>query len=167
MRSTNSGLGMGEAQHELTPTMIVVRFKKTFPLRIAEWLAAFVMAHWGLLALVNPGIMSRSSNWHQMLDMMPERSWGVIVLGAGLIRLAALTINGAWRHSPHLRAICAFLAVFVWLQITFALLTNDVTTFAFAVYPWFLLLDMWNTGRAANDARIADDRARGVVTGIE
>lgn len=153
---------MSGAEHGLNPTMIVVRLQKTFPMRIAEWLAAFVMANWGVMLLLNPGIMERSVSWANMLEMAPERCWGFAALGIGVVRLAALAINGAWRRSPHLRSICAFLAVFLWLQITFALLTNGVTTTAVAVYPWFLLLDVWNAGRAAGDARVSDDRAKGL-----
>lgn len=154
---------VGGAEHGLEPTMIVLRFKKSFPLRVTEWFCAFVMAHWGLLILLNPAAMTASPTWVHMVDLAEPALWGGMAALVGLIRIAALAINGAWRQSPHTRAACAFVSVFLWLQITWALMQNDSSTTGQAIYPWLLLLDMWNVARASADARLSDDRARGAL----
>jgi hypothetical protein len=87
-------------------------------------------------------------------------TWAFFAFCLGALRLAALTINGAWRPSPHLRAAGAFLACFMWLQISLGVMTADVKAAELAIFPWLLLADIYNVFRASSDARVSDDRAR-------
>lgn len=144
--------------------MIIVRFQKTFPLRVAEWLMAGVLITWGVILLAAPGVFLAPQH-STMRQMAPQDIWGTACLVMGLIRWAALTINGAWRASPHVRAVCAFFSCFFWLVISYGLAGSGVVTTGLAVYPWFLLLDVYNVFRAASDAREADDRARAGIRG--
>lgn len=140
-------------------TMIVVRFQQTFPLRVAEWLMAGLLITIGGMLATYPDILARPPN-AVMAQMAPNYLWAGGCLTVGLIRFAALVINGAWRASPHIRAACAFVSCFAWLQFVFAFASSQVATLGLAIYPWFLMLDTYNVFRASADARIADDRAK-------
>lgn len=142
--------------------MIVVRLQRTFPLRISEWLLSAVMISLGLILLGNPDLLRGKAALSFLLAEAPQAQWGFWILATGMIRLTALAINGAWRASPHIRAACAFLSVFVWLQLTMGIGASHVPTLALAIYPWFLVVDTYNVFKASSDARIADDRANGI-----
>ena len=142
--------------------MIVVRFQKTFPLRVAEWTMAGILISWGVVLALNPHVFDQPHH-AAMRRTAPQGVWAVVVLGVGVIRFMALVINGAWRASPHVRAACAFLSCFVWLQITLGLASVNLVTTGLAIYPWFLMLDTYNVFRASADARLADDRAKGLL----
>lgn len=146
-------------------TMIVVRFQQTFPLRIAEWLMSAILIGWGVILALNSDVFARSPAMVELAHNAPQGYWAVGMLALGLMRFAMLVVNGAWRASPHLRALGAFLTCFVWLQISFGLARSGVPNVGLAVYPWFLLLDTYNVFRAMSDARVADDRAKGVHSG--
>lgn len=146
-------------QHGLEPHMIVVRFQQTFPLRVAEWAAAGILISMGVVLMLNPGIFTMVQH-EAMRRLAPQPVWGFACFMIGLARFIALVINGAWRASPHIRAACAFLSCFVWLQFALGLAASAVVTTGLAVYPWLLLLDTYNVFRASADARLADERAR-------
>lgn len=139
--------------------MIVVRFQQTFPLRVAEWAAAGILITLGVVLLNNPEIFGLVQH-EAMRRLAPQPVWGWACFVVGLIRFMALVINGAWRASPHIRAVCAFMSCFVWLQFSLGLAASSVVTTGLAVYPWLLLLDIHNVFRASADARLADERAR-------
>lgn len=145
--------------HGFEPQMIVVRFQQTFPLRVSEWVMAVILVNIGFVLLLNPEIFalpqhSAMARWANVYVW----GWGCLLMGA--VRFAVLVINGAWRASPHIRAVTAFLACFVWLEILLGLGASGVASIGLAVYPWFLVLDTYNVFRAASDAREADDKAR-------
>jgi hypothetical protein len=142
--------------------MMIVKLTKTFPIRVTEWLLAGIMLSWSI-ACWNLA----PSDWADPLyaglsRFAAQNTWAFYAFWIGVIRLAALTINGAWRPSPHLRAAGAFLACFMWLQISLGMLTADIRAVAVAIYPWLLLADIYNVFRASHDARTSDDRARAV-----
>lgn len=139
--------------------MIVVRFQKTFPLRVSEWAMSAVLVNLGVLILCNPEVFEQPQH-AAMARMAGPYIWGWACLVMGVVRATALIINGAWRASPHIRALTAFLSCFIWLEITFGLASSQIVALSLAVYPWFLLLDTYNVFRASSDARAADDRAK-------
>lgn len=149
-------------EHEMSFNMIVVRLQQTFPFRVGEWLLALVMISWGLTLLWYPNLFAITPTYIFMAQMAPQPQWGVWILLTGLVRFAVLTINGAWRPSPHIRAACALFSSFVWLQICLGIAASRIPSTGLAVYPYFLLLDFYNILRASSDARASDDRARGV-----
>lgn len=145
--------------------MIVLRMQKTFPLRATEWMLAGITVTMGVVLLGNLSLFETSHGLKILTRILPHTLAAGLILTVGVIRTMALVINGAWRASPHLRALCAFLSTFVWLQIVFSLFTGNVIVLGMAVYPWFLIMDIGNVFRAAADARIADDRAKGITAG--
>lgn len=139
--------------------MMIVKLSKTFPIRVTEWLLAGIMLSWSV-ACWNLS----SADWHSpiysgMARIAEQNTWAFYAFWIGIIRLAALTINGAWRPSPHFRAAGAFLACFMWLQISLGLMVSDIRVTGIAVFPWLLLADIYNVFRASHDARLSDERA--------
>lgn len=144
--------------------MVILKFSKTFPVRVMEWLLAGLMVSWGVGAWNLSQEVWNSAHYSGLSRLADQHAWGAIAATIGLLRFAALMRNGGWRPSPHLRAICAFLACFMWLQLTLGFMASDITSLAIAIYPWLLLADIYNVFRASSDARESDDRFRAVIS---
>lgn len=137
-----------------------VRFHQTFPLRVAEWFLAMVAMVWGLIVASNPGMFQENQSFRAMLNMAPQGVWGWTAATVGAIGLSALTVNGAWRSTPHIRAVCAFMRCLLWAHIITGLSGSGAPTTGLAVYPGMLILEVFNTFRAMADARASDEYAR-------
>lgn len=140
--------------------MMIVKLTKTFPVRVMEWLLAGIMLSWSIVCWQLTPVEWQSPVYVGMARLADANTWAFFAFWIGLLRLACLTINGAWRPSPHLRAAGAFLACFMWLQITLGAMAADLRITAIAIYPWLLLADIYNVFRASHDARLSDERAR-------
>jgi hypothetical protein len=145
--------------------MMIVKIQKSFPIRVMEWLLACIMLSLGVTFW-----NLRPMDWQQTLysglaNIADPHTWAYFAFGIGVIRLAALTINGAWRPSPHFRLAGAFLGCFLWLQICYGMFSLEYRALGVAVYPWLLFADIYNVFRASHDARLSDDRARAVSHG--
>jgi hypothetical protein len=147
--------------------MMIVKLTKTFPVRVTEWLLAGIMLSWSI-ALWNLTPDEFGNPIYVGLQRIADNgTWAFFAFWIAAIRLAALMINGAWRPSPHLRAGCAFLACFMWLQIALGQFAADQASLGIAIYPWLLLADIYNVFRASHDARISDESARSArVAGV-
>lgn len=140
--------------------MILLKLTKTFPVRVAEWLLAGIMLSWSIAAWnLGPSDWSNPA-FSGLARIANNTTWAFFAFWIAIARLAALIRNGGWRPSPHLRAAGAFLACFLWLQVSLGMFSADIRTTGIAVYPWLLLADIYNVFRASHDARISDDRAR-------
>lgn len=140
--------------------MMLVRLSDHLPLRITEWLVSGILLTWGVYCLNAPAsIWDDPVNW-QIAEFGSQGFWGSYAFVLGLVRMAALFINGALRRSPHARAIGAFLSLLIWVQMTLGLLTAQWMGLAAIIYPWLCIADFYNVFRAAQDARISDERAR-------
>jgi hypothetical protein len=139
--------------------MMIVKLTKTFPIRVTEWLLAGIMFSWSIVCWNLDQNEWASSLYSGLSRLGEQNTWAFFAFLVGALRLTALTINGAWRPSPHLRAAGAFLACFIWLQISLGLMAARVRTSGVAVFPWLLLADIYNVFRASHDARLSDDRA--------
>lgn len=142
--------------------MMVIKLTKTFPVRVTEWLLAGIMLSWSVACWNLRPVDWANPLYSGLARFADQSTWAYFAFILGAIRLAALTINGAWRPSPHLRSACAFLSCFMWLQISFAIFNADIRATGIAIYPWLLLADVYNVFRASHDARQSDDRARAV-----
>ncbi len=132
-----------------------------FP-RLAEWFAAGVLMCLGIVLMLNDGLMSNSTGraYNLLLAIADQPTWATALILFSIVRLTVLLINGAWRKSPHLRALTAFLSCFFWTQITLSF--APVFGFGFSMALGWLALDMTNVMRAMRDARTVDDAyARG------
>ena len=146
--------------------MMIVKLTKTFPIRVTEWLLAGIMLSWSIVCWnLTPELWS-APLYSGLARLAAQNTWAFFAFWIAVIRLAALTINGAWRPSPHLRAAGAFLSCFMWLQIALGIFASPITTTGVAIYPWLLLADIYNVFRASHDARQSDDRARAAHRGV-
>ncbi len=137
-------------------------FVEAFFPRLAEWFAAGVLLLIGIVLMLNDGMMAASTGrgYQLLLAIADQPTWATTMVLFAVCRLTILLINGAWRRSPHLRALSAFLSCFFWTQITLSF--APVFGFAFAMAAGWLALDMTNVMRAMRDARTVDDAyARG------
>jgi hypothetical protein len=141
-------------------SMLLVKFSKTFPIRVTEWLLAGILLSWSIVCWNLTDADWTSSIYVGLSRIAAHETWAFFAFWIAVVRLGALTINGAWRPSPHFRAACAFLACFMWLQISLGLMISDGRSMGIAIYPWLLLADIYNVFRASHDARLSDDRAR-------
>lgn len=140
--------------------MMIVKLTKTFPIRVTEWLLASIMLSWSIACWHLRPVDWANPLYEGLARIADSGTWAFFAFWIALGRLAALTINGAWRPSPHLRAAGAFLSCFMWLQISLGMFAIDVRATGVAIYPWLLLADIYNVFRASHDARASDDRAR-------
>lgn len=141
-------------------------FEKAFFPRLSEWWAAGLLMALGWMLGSNPDLMdNRATHAYDLLLMIAEQhTWAIIMKLFAAARLTVLLINGAWRRSPHLRALSALLSCFFWTQI--ALSFAPIFGYAFAMSAGVLVLDFVNMIRAARDARTIDyGFAKGGVAG--
>lgn len=139
--------------------MIFVHFKRTFPTRAMEWLLSCMLLSWGLM-LLRPEVSFSTVSYDGLARIADEHTWGVVATAAATVRIVALTINGMWTPTYHFRSAMAFIACFVWFQISLGFFVSGNANTGAAIYPWLLLADIINTYRTARDYRAAKD-ARG------
>jgi hypothetical protein len=141
-------------------THIRTRFADAFFPRLMEWQAALVMCVGGILMIGNPTLMADSAiGYDLMLRWADQATWGQFATLLGTVRLMVLAVNGAWRRSPHARAVAAFLSCAVWfpLYVSFSAAAGWGMVFAAGV----LFGDLLNIVRTMRDARVVDDTYRG------
>jgi hypothetical protein len=136
-------------------------FAAAFFPRRSEWAGAALLILSGLILFWNPTLMasSRSNAFDLMEAIFRQETWAKLLFSFGLIRFTVLLINGAWRRSPHLRAITALLSCFIWMQVALSLSASF--GLAFAAYAVFLGLEFSNIIVASRDARTVDDKFAG------
>lgn len=135
------------------------RFADAFFPRLMEWQAAFVLFGGALLLLVNEDLFETSPvGYHLMEKWASQPAWGYFTLTLATGRLVVLIVNGAWRRSPHARAVTAFLSCAVWFPLTASFSAAAGWGMVFAA--GMLLGDLLNIVRTARDARIVDDTYR-------
>lgn len=137
-------------------------FASAFFPRLSEWACATAVFGVGVVLHVNADLMEnlQSNAYQLMLTIGPQATWAKALIIFGICRLLVLLINGAWRRSPHLRAVMAILSCFPLYTIAMSFLP----VFGIAmVFAWiFLGMDVINAVRAAGDARTVDHaHARG------
>lgn len=138
---------------------IQTRLADAFFPRLLEWQAAFVMLAGGLLMLVNEDLFLDSYvGYDLMLRWAAQASWGWYALTLGLVRIAVLLVNGAWRKSPHARAVAAFLSCSVWFPLYVSMSAAAGWGVVFA--GGMLIGDLLNIVRTARDARVVDETYR-------
>jgi len=132
-------------------------FRETFPARASEWALASMLFLWSFALAGTPDLFERpNSPFGPLLGLMTQNQWAWLCFVAGLVRLVSLTINGAWRRTPHLRAFTAFISAGFWFYIASGIVMSGNGTTGLAIYPVLFLLDVYNVMRAVGDAGSAD-----------
>lgn len=143
--------------------MIVVRVAKGitehFPARASEWGFAVLLIWLGDLFLRSPGMFESSPNYDGLARLASnEAVWGVVSIAVGLVRLAALVVNGtfanSWygRWSPYVRGICAFLSFGVWFPLFVGFYGAEKTVIVLGFVGCVLAIDAYNIRRVWTDA---------------
>ncbi len=140
--------------------MMVLRLQDHFPQRITDWLISGILVTWGMACLAAPAEV-----WDQPINGMlakiaTQGQIGSFAMVLGIVRLGALFVNGAVQRTPHLRALGAFLSLFLWVQITLGMSYGGLPSISAIFYPWLLMADVYNVYRASRDAKFSDLRAR-------
>lgn len=137
--------------------MMVVHFKDTFPFRVAEWFMAVVMITWAIV-LFNPDFDAgrhASFGFAAVFDFTRPHQLGYMLLTFGFVRFLALLINGLWWRTPAIRLVMAFICNLFWVELTLSIITSGKVTTGLAVYPWFVVLEVYSAFRAAYDLRVS------------
>lgn len=151
--------------------MLILKLKDHFPARISEWFNGAILTSWGLYLLLHPGLFDNPAMRVAMQDMAamvpgdsnPESVWGLVAFVAGMTRLVALFINGAWSRTPALRLATAAISAFVWTQVVIGLMSVPNT--GLAVYPWLVVIDLVAAYRAGRDIAISEVARRQLQLG--
>lgn len=138
-------------------------FRSAFYPRMSEWACALMIFNWGVILRYNETVMSLNPSFDGMLQVAQQSTWSTACIWLGGLRLTVLLINGAWRRSPHLRGITAFLCIFIWFQVVLSVSQTFGT--GMAVYPVILLTELLNVMRSFQDARLVDDAFGGGTDG--
>lgn len=131
--------------------MLVVRFARTFRERAPEWVLAFIMTGWGGTLLM-PGSTFQRPFFQPLAAMAPELAWGIIVFLSGIVRLAALFINGSRHETPLVRQICSFVGMIVWSFLTAGALSVEWRSPAIFNYAGLFALEAIMFSYAGRDA---------------
>lgn len=140
---------------------MLVSLHEHFPIRVTDWLLSLILFSWGVALFgLDPRVWALPI-YSGLSNLASQSTWALVAAVIGALRLSALFVNGAVRPSPHLRGVGAFLAIFIWVQLSLSqIFFSDMAGAAVAIYPWLAFADMFNVYRAAKDARIADTKAR-------
>lgn len=137
-------------------TSFTRHFSDAFFPRLSEYTLAGHLLLLGYILTVNKTLMDNPSISYQLLESLgPQEWWAKVLLVMGTVRFLILVVNGAYRRSPHLRAITAILSCFVWFQVAASF--YSIFGWAFAAYAVAAVSDMMNVMRCMRDARIVDD----------
>ncbi|ACA18471.1 hypothetical protein M446_4113 [Methylobacterium sp. 4-46] len=132
-----------------------------FRLRATEWFAAALLLQLGWTFGTPPDIFPCQPTWALLARLAPEGTWGALMLAVAGLRIAALTVNGTYRgfrFSPHIRALTAFLACGLWLQVTLSAWSSPVPGAACGIYRLILLMELWNVWSSGLDVGYAERR---------
>jgi hypothetical protein len=138
--------------------MITIRLSNHWRIRRSEWLLALCTLALGAVYLTVPGLFD--PKWFTtMRAIMPQQYWGWLALSIGVIRLAVLFINGAWRASPHLRCLGAQVSCALWMSLFVSTVSSAAIVQSVGFWPLFFFFDALSAVDAAGDARAADEQA--------
>jgi len=129
-----------------------------FPIRVSEWVMVWpAMGMWAALQAM-PDMFSVSPSYEYLARWASEQSWAWIIMACGMVRLAALTINGTFKgfaFSPHIRAVASIVGVAIWSQISLgflmAFLTGGGALSGVIGWSTMVLLEIMNTYRSWSD----------------
>lgn len=144
-------------------SMLIVELKKHFPARWPEWYMSALSFAWGAYVALHPEIFTQPQSREvlaglvQMAGSFPPASvWGLSAVTLGLIRAAALFINGSYTRTPMVRLLMSFLSAFVWTQVVIGLLKTGVPNMGLVVYSGLVVMDIVSAYRAATDTVFAE-----------
>lgn len=143
--------------------MLIVQLKKHFPARWPEWFMAGMSFMWGAYISLHPELFEQPATaivlagMKQMAGNFPPAAiWGLSTVTLGLIRAAALFVNGAYTRTPMIRLGMSFASAFVWTQVFIGLYKSGVPNMGLVVYAGLVMMDIVSAWRAATDTVFAE-----------
>lgn len=140
--------------------MFVIEIKKHFQLRAIEWWSAFALALWGFAVIAFPNMFDNST-FAGLKLFAPQHIWGLAALLIGLIRIAALAVNGFWHRTPIIRWATAILSIGVWFAISTGMFYAPAVSTGLFIYSWHMVADMYSAYRSASDFMEVEFERRG------
>lgn len=129
-----------------------------FPVRVTEWVMLWPAIGMWAVFQVMPDMFTLSPSYSTLARWATEQTWSMVFSGCGLIRMAALTINGTFKgfaFSPHIRAVASVVGAAIWSQVSLGFLLAAVTGEGAlsGVIGWstMVLLEIMNTYRSWSD----------------
>lgn len=145
--------------------MIVLRLgqgiREHFPARVSEWIMTGALLGWYGVLSSDPDTFETSRTFIVLAHYGTEAAWAMLCLVVGVIRLAALIVNGTFQqfqYSPHLRGLASIAACVFWGQITLGVVlawTMGGAGTGVVAYATFMTIEMWNLIRAWADVGAA------------
>lgn len=145
--------------------MLIQSLKYHFPARLPEWFMALCfMVPWGIYTILHPHMWEAPATAAMLRGMAsmvdwtgyhPSAVWGLAAIIVGLVRAAALFINGAYARTPVVRLLASAVSAFLISQIIAGLIRADIATFGLVTYTTLFLLDVASGYRAASDIPLA------------
>lgn len=144
---------------------VLVEIRDRFSGRILEWYVAVQLFGWGLILLAPSSGLSEPAAAAFAMVGLSESALGFAMLFIGVVRLAALIVNGAVPNvTPFVRIAGAFLGCGVWYFISLGLFTAALGQGHFGTWvvawPLACIAEFINIFRAAQDARVGVRRAK-------
>lgn len=143
--------------------MLIVQLKHHFPARWPEWFMSGVSFAWGGYVVLHPEVFTDDATQAALSGMVqmagdypPSAIWGLSAVVMGLVRAAALFVNGAYTRTPLIRLCMSFASAFVWTQVFVGLIHSGVPNPNLVVYGGLVVLDIVSAYRAATDAVFAE-----------
>lgn len=122
--------------------------------RSVEWLLACMMVAWGI-GLMLPGDTMEIPRYRLLGAIMPDYGWAAWSIAIGGVRMVALYINGAWRRTPLVRAVCAMLGLIWWIVLGFLFSAGadpGAPTPGLLWFPVFIGFEGYSIIRGARDS---------------
>lgn len=143
--------------------MIIVELKRHFPARWPEWFMSGFAFFWGLYVSYHPQVFTQSATRETLAGLAnmagsfpPAAIWGLSPVILGLIRAAALFVNGQYTRTPMIRLFMSFASAFIWTQVFIGLLKSGIPNTGLVAYAGFVVLDIVSGYRAATDTVYAE-----------
>lgn len=147
--------------------MLIVSLKQHFPARWPEWFMSAVSFAWGAYMVLHPELFTQDATRDALSGLAamagnfpPAALWGLSAVILGLIRGAALFVNGAYTRTPLIRLIMSFLSAFVWTQVYIGLWKSGVPNMDLVMYGAMVVMDIVSAYRATTDTMFAEKMRR-------
>jgi hypothetical protein len=140
--------------------MLIVRFRQTFRERAPEWVMAYVQAGWGATLLL-PGDPFSRPYFQTIATIASAQAWGWSLMGIGLVRLAALYVNGSRKETPTVRQVGCFFGMLIWAFLLMGGLAAPFRSPSIFTYSGLFLLEAIMFSYASRDAARLACKARG------
>lgn len=133
--------------------VIYIRLKHHFSMRLTEWMIATITTLSGVTLLAATNTYDSSPVFNFVRHFVSQEVLGTIMLFFGILRLAALTVNGTRQDvTPTLRTVAAFVGFMLWTFLCFSFVLSGVISLWAGTYPVIAAFELVNMYRAAHDA---------------